>query len=114
MIFINAKTTVKIILINWMENRTMTYLRKLLKENRCDRLPKVNVHFDRRENQEKESRGNRFNIREGFNTKYISLINLLKIVCSNPDFIFHDDYENSYPRLLQKGLVPCSVQCEFI
>ena len=47
----------------------MIYLRLLIESNQCEDFPKIDMHFDRREYQAKDSRGNRYHVHAGFNTK---------------------------------------------
>ena len=85
----------------------MTCLRKLLEGNQCYELQKVDEHFGRDEHQAKDSRGNRHHVHAGVNTKDMTLSDLRKIVCADPNFTFDDEHETSYPHLLQKCVFSC-------
>ena len=84
-------------LINRIHDRIMTYLRKLIEGNQCKELPLVDMYFDRRAYQSKDSRGNRYHIHAEFNTKNISLSDLRKIIYSDPNYIFVEEYNTTYP-----------------
>ena len=101
-------------LINRMHDRTMTCLRKILEGNQCYELPKVDVNFGRDEYQSADSKGNRYHLHAGMNTKDMTLSDLRKIICADPNFIFHDECETSYPCLLQKGVVSCYEECVYV
>ena len=85
----------------------MTYLRKLIEGNQCKELSLVDVHFDRREYQSKDSRGNRYHVHVGFNTKNMSLSDLRKIICSSPSYMFAEEHNTTYPQLLALGVISC-------
>ena len=68
---------------------------KLIEENNYSSFMKINVHFDRRECQVKDSRGNRYHIHTRFNTKDISLGELRKIVYYDPNCTFSKEFNTT-------------------
>ena len=84
-----------------------------MKGNNCKGLPKVDVHFDRREYQAKDSRGNRYYVHAGFNTKTISLSELRKMICYDLNCMFVEEYGISYSQLLEARIVCCYDEYEY-
>ena len=101
-------------LINKIHNRIMTYVRKLIDGNNCEGFPKVDLHFDHREYQSKDSRGNRYHVHAGFNTNIMSLSEQRKIICCNPNHIFVEEHGLTYSQLLQARLLYCYDEYEYI
>lgn len=92
----------------------MTYSCRLLEGNKYNRISKIFMHFDRKKYQSKDSRFDACHIYGGFNIKNKALSKLLRIIYSDPNFIFHDENKIIYPQLLQKGLLSCYDEFKFI